>query len=615
MANKKISEFDKATSVDGTELVPIVQSGTNKSVTLNKITAKAADKSIDVSTSGVKVNKGKSLELKDDKLEVKPADKSLAVDTDGLKVNKGKGLGITDDKLVVKDADKSVAIDDTGVKVNKGDSLELKNDKLEVKPSDKSLVVETDGVKVNKGKSLEIKEDKLEVKPADKSLAIDTDGIKVNKGDTLKIADDKLEVNHGEGLEVNATTKKLDTKILSIVTALPTSGNTSYIYVLKTASSKYEQATGTYVAGTTYYTGATGGIEVDTTSFVEGTTDVSSYYVKVDTTTYASYEWIDGKWVKVSSDDKDLFINVDTLPTTNIDKNAIYILKTVATVKNYTKATGTYVSGQSYFYDIKGEKPVSTSGFDATTNVSSYYTTPYTDVEETTYTPYYYNTKADEFAKLGGAGGDASDLNGADGVAINYSTGIISLNYRTVPESQQVSNDDVDEIFGTEADTTVLDDLKTAIVSFQQQIDLKQDKLTAGDNVTITNNVVAVDLDGKQNVLVPGDNITINGSTISADLSSKQDKLTAGDGITISANNVIATDVIKDDAAKTVTAKTYSVKKINDELDKKQDKLTAGSGISISGSTISAKEWYGTQAQYNALSSKDSTTTYYIYES
>lgn len=39
------------------------------------------------------------------------------------------------------------------------------------------------------------------------------------------------------------------------------------------------QATGTYVAGTTYYTDNTGATTVDTSEFVAGTTDVSTYYV------------------------------------------------------------------------------------------------------------------------------------------------------------------------------------------------------------------------------------------------------------------------------------------------------------------------------------------------
>ena len=41
----------------------------------------------------------------------------------------------------------------------------------------------------------------------------------------------------------------------------------------------YVAATGTYVSGTTYYTDDTGATEVDATSFTEGVTDVSAYYV------------------------------------------------------------------------------------------------------------------------------------------------------------------------------------------------------------------------------------------------------------------------------------------------------------------------------------------------
>ena len=40
---------------------------------------------------------------------------------------------------------------------------------------------------------------------------------------------------------------------------------------------------GTYVSGTTYYTTNTGAATVDTSDFVEGTTDVSSYFVQQTT--------------------------------------------------------------------------------------------------------------------------------------------------------------------------------------------------------------------------------------------------------------------------------------------------------------------------------------------
>ena len=42
---------------------------------------------------------------------------------------------------------------------------------------------------------------------------------------------------------------------------------------------QYVKATGTFVDGTTYYTDDTGATPVDSSSFVEGTTDVSNYYV------------------------------------------------------------------------------------------------------------------------------------------------------------------------------------------------------------------------------------------------------------------------------------------------------------------------------------------------
>jgi hypothetical protein len=43
---------------------------------------------------------------------------------------------------------------------------------------------------------------------------------------------------------------------------------------------------------------------------------------------------------------------------------------------------------------------------------------------------------------------------------------------------------------------------------------------------------------------------------------------------------------------------------------------SAGDGISINNGTISTtrKEWYGTEAQFNAISSLDNNTTYYITE-
>lgn len=52
---------------------------------------------------------------------------------------------------------------------------------------------------------------------------------------------------------------------------------------ITSSNGTYVQATGTYVAGTTYYTDSTGTTIVDTTSFEEGVTDVSNYYVESST--------------------------------------------------------------------------------------------------------------------------------------------------------------------------------------------------------------------------------------------------------------------------------------------------------------------------------------------
>ena len=90
------------------------------------------------------------------------------------------------------------------------------------------------------------------------------------------------------------------------------------------------------------------------------------------------------------------------------------------------------------------------------------------------------------------------------------------------------------------------------------------------------------DLDNKQNRLTAGDNITIVGSTISAtqpDISTKQDKLTAGDNITIE-NNVISTSASDVD--------DYAREQITQLQENKQDILTAGSNITIENSVISA---------------------------
>lgn len=53
--------------------------------------------------------------------------------------------------------------------------------------------------------------------------------------------------------------------------------------------------------------------------------------------------------------------------------------------------------------------------------------------------------------------------------------------------------------------------------------------------------------------------------------------------------------------------------RLQDKLNSKQDALTAGSGITITNNVISAKIWSGTQAEFDALTTKSNDTIYLIY--
>ena len=67
---------------------------------------------------------------------------------------------------------------------------------------------------------------------------------------------------------------------------------------------------------------------------------------------------------------------------------------------------------------------------------------------------------------------------------------------------------------------------------------------------------------------------------------------------------------------------TYALKSEIPDISTKQDTLVSGTNIKTvngtsligSGNIEIAKEWIGTQAQYDALSTKDDNTTYYITE-
>ena len=81
----------------------------------------------------------------------------------------------------------------------------------------------------------------------------------------------------------------------------------------------YVQATGTYVTGTTYYTDSIGATEVDVSDFVDGVTDVSSYYV---------YELIQGASGRLTPSDKNKLDSINIATSEEI-QNAIAGLKSL----------------------------------------------------------------------------------------------------------------------------------------------------------------------------------------------------------------------------------------------------------------------------------------------
>ena len=188
-------------------------------------------------------------------------------------------------------------------------------------------------------------------------------------------------------------------------------------------------------------------------------------------------------------------------------------------------------------------------------------------------------------------------------------------------------------------------------------LDGKQDKLTAGNGITISGNTISSTVSGGASVTVDSslsstsanpvqnkvvkaaldakqDRMTIDSAlsstsanpvqnkAVKAALDAKQAKLTAGSGIIINGSVISATSsggisVTVDAALSSTSTNPVQNKVVKEALDKKQDALTAGSGIIINGSEISTayKIWHGSQAEYDAIAAKDDMTIYLIEES
>jgi len=183
--------------------------------------------------------------------------------------------------------------------------------------------------------------------------------------------------------------------------------------------------------------------------------------------------------------------------------------------------------------------------------------------------------------------------------------------------------------------SSVLETLETTVTTLNTQVTTnttdittlktsKQDKLTAGDNITISeDNVISAtggsgDISALQtqvdtntsNIATNTTNITTNITDITTLKTSKQDKLTAGDNITISDDNVISAtggsgdisalqtqvdtntsdiDELKTDVAtntNNISNNTTNITTLETNVANKQDKLTAGHFIQISSDNV-----------------------------
>lgn len=263
-----------------------------------------------------------------------------------------------------------------------------------------------------------------------------------------------------------------------------------------------------------------------------------------------------------------------------------------------------------------------------------------------------------ETTNLGGGGGttnfnELTNRPKYNGVTMTGNTDIPEVKNYTAGNNISISSGNV--ISAVDTKYTAGDNIT---ISDQNVISATGTTYVAGEGLDLTGNEFSVDTTTIQEKLTPGDNVSISGNEISAtdttytagtgldltgtefsadttvlatknDLSDKQDKLTAGSNITIAADNTIsATDTtytagtnvsISSGNVISATDTTYtagtglslngtefsadtSVLATQTDLSGKQDTLTAGSNITISDNTISA-----TDTTYSAFTGTDGT--------
>lgn len=167
-----------------------------------------------------------------------------------------------------------------------------------------------------------------------------------------------------------------------------------------------------------------------------------------------------------------------------------------------------------------------------------------------------------------------------------------------------------------------------SVTELQQGLATKQDVLTAGDNVSITNNVISATdttytaganvsisssnvISATDTTYSAGSGITLTGTTFSADKTVMQEKLTAGSNVQINNNVISATDT-------TYTAGTNVSINSSNVISATDTTYSAGSGITLTGTTFSADKTVmqekltagsNVQINNNVISATDTTYT------
>ena len=152
----------------------------------------------------------------------------------------------------------------------------------------------------------------------------------------------------------------------------------------------------------------------------------------------------------------------------------------------------------------------------------------------------------------------------------------------------------VNKVVSINVDTEITENSNNLVTSgaVYEKLELKQDQLIEGDNITIQNNIISATNNIDLSEYAKTEDVDVKFST-------KQDILIAGNGINIEDNKINVTAITESEGQPTTSiwinpeentevVLSYNRSQIDALVDSKQNILTAGKGIQIVGSTISS---------------------------